>query len=138
MKSRRILFAALGAALALPFALPDAAAAAESGAAAEPQKSEVRGAPIRKKKAAEPAPAAETAKPALETVLPEKPAEEAPEMIGEFLRVGFDRLSTFHYQMPDDLLSTNSPPVTAATDQIPPSIAPCTRSLWRYRASCCR
>lgn len=89
--------------------------------AAEPTKSgkqPVRGAPIQKL-----APAAPTnAAPAVVTTGTNAPALGPVQKDGEFLIVGFDRLATFNYDIPDDApAGTNAPakPVAPPKEQIP-------------------
>ncbi len=84
-------------------------------------KKEVRGAPIQKL-----APAAATnAAPAIVLTGTNAPAFGPVQKDGEFLIVGFDRLATFNYDIPDDApAGTNAPakPVAPPKDQIPASV----------------
>ncbi len=102
-------FAALAAATCL------LATAAEAPKA---PKKEVRGAPIQKL-----APVAPTNSVVATT---NAPAALGPvQKDGEFLIVGFDRLATFNYDIPDDApAGTNAPskPVAPPKDQIPASV----------------
>ena len=51
--------------------------------------------------------------------LPASPQPEAPvQSIDGYSKVGFDKLSGFHYVMPDEISETNKPPA----DQFPPTI----------------
>ena len=81
-------------------------------------KKEVRGAPIQKL-----APAASTNAVVVTT---NAPAALGPvQKDGDFLIVGFDRLATFNYDVPDDApVGTNAPakPVAPPKDQIPASV----------------
>src|SRR4030095_12021278 len=52
-----------------------------------------------------------------------RPIETSPEQkIGEHLIVGFDKLASFKYEMPDDLLKTNQVGWIKSDDQIPKEI----------------
>lgn len=109
-------FAFIFAALATAGCLLAAAAEAPKGA-----KKEVRGAPIQKL-----APVAPTNTAPVEA----KAATNAPALgpvqkDGDFLIVGFDRLATFNYDVPDDApAGTNAPakPVAPPKDQIPANV----------------
>jgi hypothetical protein len=94
------------------------ATAAEAPKAA---KKEVRGAPIQKL-----APAAPTnAAPAVTLAETNAPALGPVQKDGDFFIVGFDRLATFNYDVPDDApAGTNAPakPVAPPKDQIPASV----------------
>jgi hypothetical protein len=46
------------------------------------------------------------------------PANSAPAEINGYARVGFDKLASFHYMMPDEASPTNQPP----KDQFPPTV----------------
>jgi hypothetical protein len=50
-------------------------------------------------------------------------APKAPELIGEFMRIGFDKLASFTYEMPDESPSTMTNKVTAPVkEQIPQTV----------------
>ncbi len=85
--------------------------------AAEPAKKAVRGAPIQKL-----APPAAVPQPTVPTA--NAPALGAVQKDGDFLIVGFDRLASFNYDVPDDVpAATNqTAKVEVPKDQIPKTV----------------
>jgi hypothetical protein len=62
---------------------------------------------------------ATNAEPAIATnVVAEVKTNAEPTLVNGYLQVGFDKLSAFHYIMPDEVSPTNQPPA----DQFPPAI----------------